>query len=774
MPPSRQASESTENNVSLNDILNTPALRTELAAVIALCTDALRRDLLSTFESKQQVPNVAQGNSNYESLIDFQDPEDAAQEELREARRRDEADIQSARTQGLRRAAVTYFDKWQIDVLRRLGEVLSVRPDAVRKARADARARAEAAAKAKRDQAYWDWANGMDGKAGETGDSEAATETNILPDGFRARVLELPKDKRILVLDSVLLLLLSLEHYSAHSRVLMLNLTQVFQLPESMLVEHESKVAEGLLASAAAKMAADESTKRQASEDATARRWKVGLATVAGAALIGVTGGLAAPILAASLGGIMGGVGLGAVASLLGPLATNMVLVGGLFGAYGGRMTGGIMEKYAQEIKDFQFLPVSSGDLDIANLKLEFSGEETGLGQLQDPEKRRTRKLRVVIGISGSVTDARDFVDPWTVFSESRIEAFGLRWEMDALKQLGRKISELVRSFAWDFAKYQLLSMVLAGLWPFGLLRAGSTLDSPFAIAKTRSDKAGKVLADALINKVQGARPVTLVGYGLGARVIYSCLIQLAEQNAFGLVESVVLMGAPTPSDAASWRRLRAVVGGRVVNVFSADDFVLGLMYRASSLQGGIAGVQKVEGVAGVENYDFTDMVKGHDKYRHLVGTILQRVGFADLDSGIIRQQQELLKQDERRSKMEREASGSRNQQPEDSALAKEDGEGHIVLVDDGKFDPNSKSKSESKDVRKAHTSVGRSERVGGLQELEEDEDESNHIIRMEDNEEPMAMLEPGPEPDYGPDRETVSFGAGGQGFNVEWDYSRR
>lgn len=273
-----------------------------------------------------------------------------------------------------------------------------------------------------------------------------------------------------------------------------------------------------------------------------------------------------------------------------------------------------LVEKYVQEIKDFKFLPVSSNAAAVQGSESSPSDEEVGLAQLQDENIRKAHKLRVAVGISGSITDAQDFVEPWKVFSESKIEAFGLRWEMDVLMQLGRKIYEVLQRFAWDFAKYQLLSMVLAGLWPFGLLRAASMLDSPFSIAKTRSDKAGKVLTDALVNKVQGARPVTLVGYGLGARVIYSCLLQLAEQNAFGLVESAVFLGAPTPSEASSWRRIRSVVSGRVVNVYSSDDFILGFLYRATSAQLGIAGLQKVDRVPGVENYDFTDMMKGHDK----------------------------------------------------------------------------------------------------------------------------------------------------------------
>ena len=107
----------------------------------------------------------------------------------------EEAELRSPQTQGFRRAAITYFDKWQIEVLRRLGEVLSVKPEAVRKARADAKANAEAYAKAKQDQAYWDWANGGEGRAGLEGEVGAADQSNMLPPGFQAKMLKLPKGR---------------------------------------------------------------------------------------------------------------------------------------------------------------------------------------------------------------------------------------------------------------------------------------------------------------------------------------------------------------------------------------------------------------------------------------------------------------------------------------------------------------------------------------------------------------------------------------------------
>lgn len=767
MSRSGPSGRSSNGNASLNDILSTPALRTELATVVALCSDAMRRDLLAIFEPTKRAPNKQPPRIPSDPLIDLEDKRDEPLQDSGsgEAER---LDLQSPRTQALLRAALTYFDKWQIDVLRRLGEVLSVQPGAVRKARTDAKAHAEAVAKTRQDQTYWEWAHGMEDRAKTGDDPDEIDALAILTEGFKAQILTMPKDKRIVILDSVLLLLLSLEKYSAHSRVLMLKLTRIFRLPESTLSENEAKVARGLLTSAATKMSADESTQRQAAENASSRRWKVGLATVAGAALIGVTGGLAAPILAAGVGGIMGGLGLGAVASLLGPLATNMVLVGGLFGAYGGRMTGNIMEKYAQEIKDFKFIPVamdSALETDMDQFSLV---DDTGIEQLRDPGRRDAHKLRVAIGISGSVTDPHEFVTPWKVFSQSRIEAFGLRWELDALLKLGRKISEVLQSVAWDFAKYQLLSMIVAGLWPFGLLRAAGSLDSPFAIAKTRSDKAGKVLADALINKVQGARPVTLVGYGLGARVIYSCMLELADLNTFGLVESVIVMGAATPSDTASWRRIRAVTPGRVVNVWSDNDFMLGFLYRASSVQMGTAGLQPIKGVAGLENFDFTDMVKGHDNYKHLVGTILQRIGFADIDNEVVREQQDLLRKVEQQKEIKLETSLQRPERSRDIALAKEQVDGKIVMAD-SEIPVSPAVTSEMAELPKPSPGTSRTTQTL-RRSTDVSDDESGHQIRMEDNDDPLSMLEPVPEPDYGPDKETVRFGSGVRGFDLQWD----
>ncbi|CAG8033765.1 unnamed protein product [Penicillium salamii] len=455
----------------------------------------------------------------------------------------------------------------------------------------------------------------------------------------------LPKATRLLILHSLLLLLLSLEHYSAYSRVLMLNVASSLNIDINILNQDEVKVARGLLATALA-LSADKSTEEKPKKNDDMRKWKVGIASVAGAALIGLTGGLAAPLVAAGLGTVLGGVGLGATAAagLLGTLAGSSVVVGGLFGAYGGRMTGRMMDKYAREVDDFAFIPVRG---------------ERKRNQKDKESAEQDHRLRVTIGITGWVKEESNFVVPWRVIGADS-EVFALRWEMEPLMNLGNAISALVTSAAWSVAGREVLArtvfstLMSAVMLPLGLMKVAGVVDNPFSVAKSRADKAGEVLADALINKAQGERPVTLIGYSLGSRLIFSCLQSLEKKNAYGLVESVILMGSPTPSNTEHWQKIRSVVSGRVVNVYSENDSVLAFLYRTSSMQLGVAGLQAVEGVPGIENLNVSEMISGHLRYQYLLGKILTLTGLQDLDAGEIEREEAALAVEDKKEEKER------------------------------------------------------------------------------------------------------------------------
>jgi hypothetical protein len=163
-------------------------------------------------------------------------------------------------------------------------------------------------------------------------------------------------------------------------------------------------------------------------------------------------------------------------------------------------------------------------------------------------------------------------------------------------------------------------------------LKISKIVDNPWSVGMVRADKVGIALADAIINKVHGERGVSLIGYGLGARVIYTCLMSLSERRVFGQVENVLVMGTPAPSSHCVWTALRSVVSGRVVNVFSENDFILGFLHRTGCVQFGVAGVQRIQGVYGIENVDASKPVTNHLRYASLVGRILKDVGWEDLD----------------------------------------------------------------------------------------------------------------------------------------------
>jgi pimeloyl-ACP methyl ester carboxylesterase len=175
-----------------------------------------------------------------------------------------------------------------------------------------------------------------------------------------------------------------------------------------------------------------------------------------------------------------------------------------------------------------------------------------------------------------------------------------------------------------------LSSLLTALAWPATLLGATDFIDSKWTLALNRSDKAGKVLADVLLKGGQGSRPVTLIGFSLGARVVFACLEELAKRgDTGGIVERVVLLGAPLVLNTRQWQTVRKVVAGRFINGYSTNDWMLGVIYRATFFTQGLAGLQAVN-MPGIENVDVTEIVKGHSSYLSKVGDILQAI---DIDS---------------------------------------------------------------------------------------------------------------------------------------------
>ncbi|XP_015583614.1 transmembrane and coiled-coil domain-containing protein 4 isoform X3 [Ricinus communis] len=377
---------------------------------------------------------------------------------------------------------------------------------------------------------------------------------------------------------------------------------------------------ETIIACSAMAVAKEEESKEEASHSTKSKwaKWKrggiIGAAAITGGTLLAITGGLAAPAIAAGFGAlaptlgtlipVIGASGFAAAASAAGTVAGS-VAVAASFGAAGAGLAGTKMARRTGNVDEFEFKAI---------------GENHNQG-----------RLAVEILVSGFVFDEEDFIRPWEGQIDN-LERYVLQWESKNLIAVSTAIQDwLTSSIALGLMKQgammTVLSTLLAALaWPATLLAATDFIDSRWSVAIDRSDKAGKLLAEVLLKGLQGNRPVTLVGYSLGARVIFKCLETLAEteRNA-EVVERVVLLGAPISIKNEKWAAARKVVAGRFVNAYSTNDWILGVAFRASLLTQGLAGIQPID-VPGIENIDVTDIIEGHSSYLWATQKVLDKL----------------------------------------------------------------------------------------------------------------------------------------------------
>ena len=112
---------------------------------------------------------------------------------------------------------------------------------------------------------------------------------------------------------------------------------------------------------------------------------------------------------------------------------------------------------------------------------------------------------------------------------------------------------------------------------PIVLTKLSYLIDNPWTVSLGRANAAGLILADSLIDRNLGVRPITLVGFSLGSRVIFACLRELSNRGATGFVQNVYLFGSPIVANKDEYSRARMVVSGRFVNGYASNDWILGM-----------------------------------------------------------------------------------------------------------------------------------------------------------------------------------------------------
>lgn len=415
-------------------------------------------------------------------------------------------------------------------------------------------------------------------------------------------------DLRWTVLCDLFLVLTADSVYDARSRVLLERVASYLGLTWMDVTQFEKRITDALEIEEGVESLSDQSAIKQRMLMARKKRMvMMGLATVGGGLVIGLSAGLLAPVIGAGMGAALGAVGIGGTTSFLGgvggaALITSTGTVGGM------SLAGRGMSRRTRSVKTFEFKPIHNN-----------------------------KRVNAIISVPGFMSGAQDDVRlPFSVIDSVMGDAFSVLWEPDMMQEMGNALGLLWNETIVQGVQ-QALALTVAGAgamltalaWPLWLTKLGYLIDNPWSNALDRAQAAGLILADTLAKRQLGVRPITLVGYSLGARVIFYALVELSRVKAYGIVQNVYIMGAPVTAKDDTWKEARSVVSGRFVSAFSRSDWILGYLHRAAS--GGlrsIAGLHPVERVQDIENVDVTHVVPGHLGYRPLMPLVLGELGF--------------------------------------------------------------------------------------------------------------------------------------------------
>ncbi|QSL64690.1 hypothetical protein MERGE_001992 [Pneumocystis wakefieldiae] len=328
------------------------------------------------------------------------------------------------------------------------------------------------------------------------------------------------------------------------------------------------------------------------------------LATISGGLLIGLSSGILAPLIGAGLGAAFSTVGVaGTTGFLVGTGGTALITTGGV--VTGSGIAVKKMSNRVKSIKTFEFK------------------------QLHD-----NKRLNLLITVPGWMLKDDDVRLPFSTIDPIMGDVYSILWEPEILQSVGKTINIiateiLTQSLQQVLGQTVLVTLMSALQWPLILTKLGYLIDNPFVTSLQRAKSAGLVLADILLQRTLGARPISLVGFSLGSRVIYYCLLELAKKHAYGIIQNVYLFGTPVVIKENNWILASSVVAGRFINGYIKNDWILGYLFRITyGGIGQIAGLQPIQKIPSIENIDVSDLVDGHMNYREAMPKLMKKVGW--------------------------------------------------------------------------------------------------------------------------------------------------
>ncbi|KAI0117736.1 hypothetical protein GGR51DRAFT_499947 [Nemania sp. FL0031] len=415
-------------------------------------------------------------------------------------------------------------------------------------------------------------------------------------------------DLRWTVLCDLFLVLIADGIYDARSRVLLERVGHDLEIPWIDICRFEKRVTDALEMQQQAEQEnwnEEEHLENRRKLALKKRYIMMGLATVGGGLVIGLSAGLLAPLIGAGLAAGFTTIGVGGTSSFLAGAGGAAVITSGA-AASGSFMGGRAAGRRTGAVKTFEYRPLNNN-----------------------------KRVNLILTISGWLTSKVDDVRlPFSTVDPIMGDLYSILWEPELLTSMGDTINILATEALTQGLQQVLGSTILISLMaalqlPVVLSKLAYLIDNPWAVSLDRAWAAGLVLADSLIDRNLGTRPITLVGYSLGSRVIFSCLLELARKGAHGLVQNVYLFGAPIVVKQEEFLRARVVVAGRFVNGYNRNDWILGYLFRLTN--GGIrrvAGLASMDEIPGIENFDCTEFVSGHMQYRTAMPRLLRECGW--------------------------------------------------------------------------------------------------------------------------------------------------
>ena len=369
----------------------------------------------------------------------------------------------------------------------------------------------------------------------------------------KARSIDI--DLRWTVLCDLFLVLLADSIYDARSRTLLERVGGSLEVSWIEICRFEKRITESLeMQEAANKETWDEAEHMEnRRKQALQRRYMMmGLATVGGSLVIGLSAGLLAPVI---------GAGLAAGFTTIGVAGTSGFLAG----------AGGTA------------LITSGAVLTGGTIAVRASNRRTGAVQTFEYQPlHNNKRVNLIVTISGWMNGKIDDVRlPYSTVDPIMGDMYSVLWEPEMLQSMGDTISILATEALTQGLQQVLGSTILIALMaslqlPIVLSKLSYLIDNPWTVSMGRANAAGLIFADSLIDRNLGLRPITLVGFSLGARVIFAALRELANKGAFGLIQNVYLFGSPIVANKDEYLRVRSVISGRFVNGYASNDWILG------------------------------------------------------------------------------------------------------------------------------------------------------------------------------------------------------